>query len=453
MATRPFTLLTELFGDPVTAAIFSAERTVRSWLETEAALAAAQAEHGVLRPEVARAIGAACTLESVDMAELWEGARNVGYPILSLVRRIDAALPAEAAGHVHLGATTQDIMDTGLALQLGEAIDRLLELVGTTGDAMAALVDRHRGTVMAARTHGQQAVPTTFGAKVAVHLDELARRRRRLAALRPEVARVSLFGAGGTSAALGPEAASVRATMARLLGLEPADVPWHVARDGVAEFGLACATLAASCGRFAREVVALSRTEIGEVAEQDGHHRGASSTMPQKENPISSEAVIGMSVTAAALSSSLLGAMEPRHERAAGEWQVEWEAIPLLAGLAAGCALNAGAIADGLRVFPETMRDNLRRDSGFLMAEAYMMRLAAELGRERAHDLVYDAVRDARRDGRSLEESLAAAIDGRFEPIAPGDYVGDSDVACDAALRAWREEPSQMSTSEPSEMR
>jgi 3-carboxy-cis,cis-muconate cycloisomerase len=453
MATRPFTLLTELFGDPVTAAIFSEERTVRSWLETEAALAAAQAEHGVLEPEVARAIGEACAPANVDLAGLWDGARNVGYPILSLVRMIDAALPPSAAGHVHLGATTQDIMDTGLALQLGEAVDRLLALVGTMGDALATLVERHRGTVMAARTHGQQAVPTTFGAKVAVHLEEMARRRRRLAALRPEVARVSLFGAGGTSAALGPEAPAVRTTMARLLDLEPADVPWHVARDGVAEFGLACATLAAACGRFAREVVALSRTEIGEVAEQDGHHRGASSTMPQKENPISSEAVIGMSVTAAALSSALLGAMEPRHERAAGEWQVEWEAIPLLAGLAAGCALNAGAIAAGLRVFPAAMRANLERDSGFLMAEAYMMRLAPELGRERAHDFVYDAVRDARRAGRSLEESLAAATDGHFEPIAPGDYVGDPDVACDAALRAWRETPSQMSTSEPSEMR
>lgn len=452
MATRPFTLLTALFGDQATAAIFSEERTVRSWLETEAALAAAQAECGVLDREVAEAIAAACTLDNVDLGKLWEGARNVGYPILSLVRMIDAALPAPAAGHVHLGATTQDIMDTGLALQLGEAVDRLLELVEAVGDALAELVERHRGTVMAARTHGQQAVPTTFGAKIAVHLEELARRRRRLAALRPEVARISLFGAGGTSAALGPEAPAVRTTMARLLGLEPADVPWHVARDGIAEFGLACATLSASCGRFAREVVALSRTEVGEVAEPDGHHRGASSTMPQKENPIGSEAVIGMSVTAAALSSSLLGAMEPRHERAAGEWQVEWEAIPLLAGLAAGCALNAGAVAAGLRVFPDAMLANLERDSGFLMAEAYMMRLADELGRERAHDLVYDAVRDARRDGRSLEESLAAR-DAGFEPIAPGEYVGDPDVACDAALRAWRQEPSQMSTSEPSEIR
>jgi 3-carboxy-cis,cis-muconate cycloisomerase len=445
MASRPFTLLTELFGDPVMAAIFSEERTVRSWLETEAALAAAEAEHGVLKPEVARAIGAACTLENIDLPPLWEGSRNVGYPILVLVRMIDAALPEQAAGHVHLGATTQDVMDTGLALQLGEAVDRLVELIGTIGDAFAELIERHRGTVMAARTHGQQAVPTTFGAKVAVHLAELTRRRRRLLALRPEVARVSLFGAGGTSAALGPGAPAVRTTMAGLLGLEPADVPWHVARDSIAEFGLACATLAACCGRFAREVVALSRTEIGEVAEQGGHHRGASSTMPQKENPISSEAVIGMSVTASALTSALFGAMEPRHERASGEWQIEWEVIPSLAGLAAGCALNTGSIAAGLRVFPDAMRDNLQRDSGFLMAEAYMMRLAEELGRERAHDLVYDAVREARRDGRSLEEGLAAATEGHFEPIAPGDYVGNPDVACDAALRAWRLAPGQIS--------
>jgi 3-carboxy-cis,cis-muconate cycloisomerase len=160
-----------------------------------------------------------------------------------------------------------------------------------------------------------------------------------------------------------------------------------------------------------------------------------------------------MSVTAAALASSLFGAMEPRHERAAGEWQVEWEATPMLACLGAGCALNAGQVAAGLRVFPAAMRANLERDSGFLMAEAYMMRLADELGRERAHDFVYDAVRDARRGDRTLEESLAAAGDGPFEPIAPREYVGDPDVACDAALRAWRRAPSPLSTSERSEMR
>jgi 3-carboxy-cis,cis-muconate cycloisomerase len=451
VAAAPFTLLTELFGDPVAARVFSEERTVRSWLQAEAALAAAQSEQGVLEPEVARQIGAACSLDNVDLPTLWEQARNVGYPILPLVRMIDAALPESAAGHVHLGATTQDIMDTGLALQLAEAIDRLLELIGTGGDALAGLVEAHRGTVMAARTHGQQAVPTTFGAKVAVHLAELARRRERLEALRPEVTRISLFGAGGTSAALGPKAVEVRATMGRILGLERVDVPWHVARDAVADFGLACATLAATCGRFAREVVALSRTEIAEVAEPDGHHRGASSTMPQKENPIGSEAVIGMSVTAAALSSALYAAMEAGHERAAGEWQVEWEAVPALAMLAAGCALNMGVVAAGLRVFPAAMRDNLERDSGFLMAEAYMMRLSESLGREAAHDLVYDAVRDARREGRSLAESLAASTEGKVESIAPAEYVGEPDVSCDAALRAWRREFSQISTSKDSE--
>ncbi|WP_259312346.1 class-II fumarase/aspartase family protein [Capillimicrobium parvum] len=436
----PFNLLTELFGDPVMAGVFAEEQAVRGWLRAEAALAQAQGDAGVVDDDIAREVARACVIENVDFDVLWRDARNVGYPILPLVRMIDDALSDRAAGHMHLGATTQDIMDTGLALQLAEATDRLIVLTGTVGDALADIVDVHRRTYMAARTHGQQAVPTTFGAKVAVHLAEFTRRRERLVAVRPMIACVSLFGAGGTSAALGPSAPRVRQRMGQILALEVTDVPWHVARDRLAEFGLACSTLAASCSRFAREVVALSRTEIGEVSEPRGHHRGASSTMPQKSNPIASEAIIGMSLTAAALSSALHVAMEAGHERAAGEWQVEWVVLPALAVMAAGCALNAAEIASGLEVYPSTMRRNMQTGQGFVMAEAYMMRLAGHMGRERAHDRMYAAVLEARGRGESLDAVLAGMSDSDppFELIPLEDYVGDPDLVCDTALRAWR---------------
>ncbi|XVQ87819.1 class-II fumarase/aspartase family protein [Microbispora siamensis] len=443
---QTFKLLPELFGDAEMATIFSAERTVLAWLRVEAALAQAQADAGVITAADAEAITGACVLDNVDVERLWREAVNVGYPILPLVRMIAAALPEGPNGRVHYGATTQDIMDSGVALQMGEALDRLAALLGAFGDTLARMVEEHAGTVIAARTHAQQAVPTTFGAKLAVLLAELTRQRERVRAAGRRVRVVSLFGAGGTSAAMGEQAAQVRKGMAVRLGLAAADVPWHVARDGIAEFGVTCASVAATAARFAREVVDLSRTEVGEVREAGGHHRGASSTMPQKANPIGCEAVIGMSATAGALSSALFRAMEAGHERAAGEWQIEWYAVPLLAELAAGALATAAEVAEGLRVFPDAMRANLDAEGGLIMAEAYMMRLAPALGRERAHDLVYQAAHEARARRGALADTLreVAGPDDLATlgalPLPPESYVGDAEAVCVAALAGWRGE-------------
>ncbi|WP_329261178.1 adenylosuccinate lyase family protein [Actinoallomurus sp. NBC_01490] len=444
--TQTFKLLPELFGDGGMADVFSAESTVSAWLRVEAALARAQADAGVLTESDAEAIAGACVLTNIDLERLWREAVNVGYPILPLVRMIAAALPEGPNGRVHYGATTQDIMDSALSLQMGEALDRLLVLLGEFGDALSRLVEEHAGTVIAARTHAQQAVPTTFGAKIAVLLAEVTRQRERLRAAARTVRIVSLFGAGGTSAALGAQAATVRKGMALRLGLRTTDVPWHVARDGVVEFGVACAGVTATAARFAREVVDLSRTEVAEVREAGGHHRGASSTMPQKANPIGCEAIIGMSGTAGALSSALFRAMEAGHERAAGEWQVEWYVVPQLAELGAGALATAAQVAGGLRVFPQAMRDNLEAEGGLIMAEAYMMRLAPALGRERAHDLVYEAAGRARAERRTLAETLRelatpgdAAVLGELS-ITPDSYLGDVEAICTAALAAWRKE-------------
>jgi 3-carboxy-cis,cis-muconate cycloisomerase len=384
-------------------------------------------------------------MDNIDFGKLWTEARNVGYPILPLVRMVAAALPEGPAGRLHYGATTQDIMDTGLALQLRAALDRFDELLDRFGDSVADLTERHRHTVLAARTHAQQAVPTTFGAKLSVLLAELVRQRERVDQVRPKVCVVSLYGAGGTSAALGDASSEVRAAMAEILGLGSADVPWHVARDSVAEFGFVCASLAATCTRFAREVIDLSRTEIAEVREQGGHLRGASSTMPQKANPINSEAIVGMSATTGALSSALGRAMEAGHERSAGEWQVEWQVLPQLANLAAGCLAAAAEVAANLRVFPENMRRNLDADGGLVMAEAYMMKLAPEIGKVRAHDLVYRAALEAREKGLGLEETLGpllagenlASLNGEVS-VTPEEYLGQSDEVCESALEMWR---------------
>ena len=430
--SAPFVLLTRLFGDVEMEAVFSERATVRGWLDAEVALAGAQAELGILTAAQARAIAAAAEPESVDLDALWRDAHTVGYPILPLVRQLAGAVAGDAAGRVHYGATTQDIMDTGLVLQLRAALDRLDALVGRLAAALAGHVDAHRATVMAGRTHAQQAVPTTLGAKLAVFLAELARHRDRLEAARPRVTRLSLYGAAGTSAALGDRAAEVRERMAASLGLGADPVPWHVARDALAEYGLLCAMLGATCARFAREVVELARTEIGELGEGAGRYHGASSTMPQKANPVGSEAVIGMAASAEALSGSLLRAMEAGHERAAGEWQIEWFALPTLSCLAAGCLRTGAEVAEGLRVLPGAMARNLALDHRLILAEAHMIWLAGRIGREAAHELVYTAALEARASGRDLADVL------EVDAIKPEDYIGEAVAVCDAALAQYR---------------
>jgi len=404
-------------------------------------LARAQKELGLTSVGDADLIATACSRDTIDRDRLWEDARNVGYPILPLVRQIAAGLPDGPNGRVHYGATTQDIMDTALALQLGASCLRVEELLVRLGDALQVLVQEHASTVMAGRTHAQHAVPTTFGAKMAVFLEEVRRELERMRSMGEEVRVVSLFGAGGTSAAMGERSAQVRTALARRLDLADTGLPWHVARGRVAHFGLNMATVAALCTRFAREVVDLSRTEIAEVHEQTGHLRGASSTMPQKANPISSESIIGLAVSAGTSATALLRAMEAGHERAAGEWQIEWVALPAVSVMTATALALAAETAESLQIFPDAMRRNLDTELGLIMSEAAMMKLAPMLGRERAHDLVYDAAVRGRTTRESLTVSLRSTLPAELldevGPIEPSEYTGEAEEICAVASRAW----------------
>ncbi|MFI6831826.1 lyase family protein [Kribbella sp. NPDC050241] len=449
-----FNLLDTLHADTVTAGIWSEDAAVQAWLDVEAALAQSQADAGVIARSDADQIAGVCTLDNIDLDSLWIQARIVGYPIHPLVRMIAANLPAGPAGRVHYGATTQDIMDTGLSLQLDRTARRLLGLLTDLGDALARQTEEHAGTVMAARTHGQQAVPTTFGAKLAVFLAEVTRHTRDIDQARREAVAVSLFGAGGTNAALGEQAAQVRHALAGRLGLTPVDVPWHVSRDRLARFCLTCSAAAATCVRFAREIVDLSRSEIAEVRERDGHHRGASSTMPQKANPIICEAIIGFGITAGSTATSMLRAMEAGHERSAGEWQVEWHAVPLtLASCASAVRLTADTAAT-IQVFPEAMAGNLARDGGLLMSEAVMMQLTDVLGRAGAFDLAYQAAKQARAGGTDLATEFQALLTPEQRAgvgpldIAPESYLGEAAAICVAAVTDWQQTRKELITRE-----
>jgi 3-carboxy-cis,cis-muconate cycloisomerase len=438
-----FSMLHRAFGDATMELIFAETATVEAWLRTEAALARSQAEVGELDPQRAEAIAAACTLENVDLPALWMETSNVGYPILPLVRQITLRLPESERGSLHYGATTQDIMDTGLSLQLDAAIGRLAHLADALGDALAWQTEAHIDSVMAGRTHGQQAVPTTFGAKLATFLRQCIRLRADLVGARAGCCQVSLHGAAGTSAGLGPRAEEVRVAMARQLGLQAPEGPWHVTRDGLAAFGAVCARAAAMCARLAREVIDLSRTEIGEVSESMGHHRGASSTMPQKANPIDSEAIVGMATSVTSASASLYRAMEAGHERSAGEWQIEWHQLPQVAVLTAGCLRIAARIVDELTVYPQRMGLNLAAEQGRTLAEAYMFELAPGLGREAAHDVVYQAATVSKARGIDLRTALQAEIRGMdgVREIDAAEYLGQARDDVARAVADWRDRP------------
>ncbi len=442
---QPWAMLQDTFGDPVMTRVFSQAETIRAWLRVERELAVAQAGVGVIPAEAAAAIVARIDGMGIPDGALAAGIRHVGYPIVGLLGAVGRDAPADVAAYLHWGATTQDIMDTGLALQLAAALDRLETLVRTLGDVVAGIARDHRSSIMAARTHGQQAVPTTFGAKAATWLAEITRQRQRLREARPRIEVVELFGAGGTTAAMGPHAAIIRGEVARLLGLADTGVPWHAARDGVAEACMLAASLASSCVRIAREVIDLARTEVGEVHETLSHGRGSSSTMPQKANPILSESIVGMGSIALSLMPAALTAMQVRHERAAGEWQIEWDVVPGVMTMAAGCLALSAELLGALSVDPARMRANLELDGGLVMAEALMMGIAPVAGRARAHELVYDLCARARVEGRSLHDvvgtelpaDLAARLPDAAALLDPARYLGETEAIVDAALAGW----------------
>src|SRR5262245_37182671 len=319
---RPAMPLLGVFGDEPMAHRLDRWSCISAWIRVEEALVLAQADVGLVSRTDAEIVAHDIHVASVDLDELDAATHVVGYPILPLLTQLVAVSSPTTARYLHWGATTQDIMDTGLVLVLRDAVDRMYELLAELGNALADLARAHRMTAMVARTHAMPAVPTTFGSKVGVWLTEFTRHFLRLESVERRLSFVSMHGAGGTAASFGQDASAIRAGVARRLGLQASDVPWHTTRDVIAEFGFVLAAIAATAGRVAREITDLSRPEIGEVAETAGYLRGASSTMPHKANPISCETTIGMSHVATAQLDAILAAMRVEHERSTGEWQI-----------------------------------------------------------------------------------------------------------------------------------
>lgn len=436
----------DMFGTPEMRAIFSDEGRFQSWLETEAALSRVQAALGLIPGVAAERIQAAAKIENIDVGAMREEYFRVGFPILPLVHQLAAACDEESARWVHWGATTQDIIDTGLVLQMRLAFDLLEADLRATMDAVATLVRAHRDTVMPGRTFQQQAAPITFGFKAAIWLDELQRHHQRLAEVRRRALVCSFGGAVGNLSTLGKDGAQVVAALAEELQLVEPPIAWHTARDGWAEAIFWLALLGATLGKVGTEVATLMRSEVAEVREAYQPGRGGSSTMPQKRNPIACPILIAAATRLREAVPSQLTAMIQEHERAVAGQPTEWLVIPEAFVLASGALRQARDLLSGLEIDAKHMRANLDLGSGLLMAESVMMGLAPKIGRGRAHGLVSTAANRAIEQATPLRDQLINDVDvmqwlsesALEHLLEPANYLGSTQTMIDAVLSNYQ---------------
>ncbi|TFZ51223.1 3-carboxy-cis,cis-muconate cycloisomerase [Serratia proteamaculans] len=402
-------LLTPLLRSSAVTPCFSDSATLQGMLDFEAALAAAQAGLGIIPVDAAQYIGAACHSHIFDEPALARAAAQAGNLAIPLVKQLThnvAQHNAEAARFVHWGATSQDAIDTGLILQLRQAIAVTHRDLNRLIAALVPQITRHQDCVLIGRTWMQHALPTTLGLKLAGTLDALLRYRQRLEEMRPRVLALQLGGAAGTLASLGEQGSQLVAALAARLQLTAADTPWHSQRDRLLEIAGWYAGLCGTLGKLARDISLLTQTEVAEVAEPTAAGRGGSSTMPHKRNPVACAVILAAANRVPALVGGLYAAMVQEHERGLGGWHAEWESLPELVMLTAGALHTAGDLIDGLQVFPPQMEYNLKLTHGLIMAEAVTMALGEAIGRQQAHQHIEKQCHQALAQRLTLHEVL-----------------------------------------------
>ena len=435
-------LFKDLFGPEAMRAGFSDGATIGRYLEVERAMARVQGRLGMIPEEAADAIVANAVLQNVDFERLEKRIQVVGYPILPVVEEIVAIVPDGLGEYAHWGATTQDIMDSALALQIKAALAIIARDLAEISAALAGLAREHRDTTMAGRSHLQQALPITFGYKAAMWLAGIERHRIRLAELRPRATVGQFAGAAGTLASIGEDGFLVQEGLMDELGLGRPGATWHTMRDGVAEVVAFLGLMTGVLAKIGTDITFLMQTEVGEAFEPYQHGRGASSTMPQKRNPVGAEIMMIAAETVRNDLHMMLGGMVQDHERASGPWHFEWIALPRAFIAASGALHHAREILPGLEVDTARMARNLELTHGLIVSEAVMMGLAPQLGRQTAHDLVYDACREAIAKEMSLLDTLRAMPeitqhvddDALAAMCDPANYVGLAGEMVDRVL-------------------
>ncbi|QWP76792.1 adenylosuccinate lyase [Lysobacter sp. K5869] len=409
-----------VYSDPDFAEIFSDRNQLQKWLDVERALAATQAEMGAIPPQAAQEIARAARAELFDLDALGRQSRETGHVLVPTIRALAALCRAPWGEFVHYGATTQDILDTGLMLQVGEAWERVLARLHSIRARLLELALSHKRTPMVARTHGQQALPTTFGYKVAVWVDEIDRHLQRFEQARARVMAGNLTGAVGTLASFGENGLELQRRALAKLGLAAPLTSWHSARDRILDVAGLLVQVAVTMGRIANEVYHLQRTEIDEVREAAPAGKIGSSTMPHKQNPSTIDLISALSRLIRAQMVALTDAAFQQHERDGTAWRIEWAALPeIFVYTGALLARMDEVLAAGLDVRERRMRENLDLLGGRILSERVMLALGERVGKQTAHELVHEASMHARREEIAFRDALLADVRIRAE-FAPG---------------------------------
>jgi 3-carboxy-cis,cis-muconate cycloisomerase len=434
----------DIFSDARMRQVWSDENRTAKYLDIERALAKVQGELGLIPQEAADEIVKHCELSMIDWDKLKAKTEQIGYPIIAVVNQINANCRDRLGEYCHWGATTQDITDTAMILQMREGLALVEQDLSDISDALAVLAEKYRDTPIIGRSNLQQATPITFGYKMASILAGIERHRERLQQLKPRVLMGEFGGASGTLSSLEKGAMETQAALMKELGLAQPLISWHTVRDTVAEVGAFLGLVGGSLGKIAMDVKLLMQTEVGEVFEPFAPGRGSSSTMPQKRNPISCLYIHANISVARQHAAALMDAMVADHERSTGPWEIEWVSVPEIFCLMSGALKQTKFVLQGLEVDADRMRANMDMTNGLVMSEAVMMGLGTYLGREYAHDLVYDLCRQALKENRPLIDILEAHPEinchvnrAQLEHMCnPMHHVGQAGVMVDRVLAA-----------------
>ncbi|WP_237883808.1 3-carboxy-cis,cis-muconate cycloisomerase [Pseudomonas sp. PGPR40] len=425
--------------------VFCDQGRVQAMLDFEAALARAEARVGLIPQTAVASIERACLAEHYDFAALGEAIATAGNSAIPLVKALGKQIAkndAEAERYVHLGTTSQDVMDTGLVLQLRRALELIEADLAQLGETLATQAWRYVATPLAGRTWLQHATPVTLGMKIAGWLGAVTRSRQRLQELKPRLLVLQFGGASGTLAALGEQAMPIAEALAAELQLSLPDQPWHTQRDRLVEFGAVLGLIAGSLGKLGRDISLLMQTEAGEVFEPSAPGKGGSSTMPHKRNPVGAAVLIGAATRVPGLLSTMFSAMPQEHERSLGLWHAEWETLPEICCLVSGSLRQALLVADGLEVDADRMTRNLDLTQGLVLAEAVSIVLAQRVGRDTAHHLLEQCCKRAVAEQRHLRAVLgdepqvtAELSDAELDRLLdPAHYLGQAHTWVERAV-------------------
>ena len=430
------------FSTPEFLDIFNDNMRVQAWYDVEVALAKAQSKLGIIPTEAYEEIARKAYVENVDVQKIGKGISETAHPIVPAIRALEEICEGGAGEFIHYGATTQDIMDTGLILQIKKAWPLLKRDLEAARDALKVLAKKYRSTPMVGRTHGQQALPLTFGYKCAVWVDELSRHLERQSEAEPRILSGNITGAVGTMAAFGGRGQETQREALQYLGLTVPNICWHSSRDRICELANFLTQVAASLGKIAREVYALQQVEFGEVAEP--HHRGkvGSSTMPHKRNPATVELAIGLSRLIRAQQVAITDAAFQEHERYSALLRIELAAVPEMMIYSGALLSKMRTVLEKLEVFPTRMRQNLDLLGGLLLSEKIMLALGKKIGKQTAHEVVYEIAMSSFekeipfKDALMLDQRVSNHLKEEeiVELLNPEAYIGESEEIVDNVL-------------------